>query len=83
VIDGEAVIWSQGRLNFTALQQRLGAGPKGLPGRVLTMPASYAAFDVLAVAGHDALDLPLHKRRALPYGGSSESSFMVGRSLLA
>lgn len=31
VIDGEAVIWSQGRLNFTALQQRLGARPKTLP----------------------------------------------------
>lgn len=65
VIDGEAVIWSQGRLNFSALQQRLGAGPRTLPGLVAATPASYAAFDVLAVAGHDARDLPLGDRRAL------------------
>ncbi|WP_454700045.1 ATP-dependent DNA ligase [Arthrobacter humicola] len=65
VIDGEAVIWSQGRLDFSALQQRLGAGPKTLPGLVRETPASYAAFDVLAVAGHDARELPLSQRRAL------------------
>lgn len=65
VIDGEAVIWANGRLDFTALQQRLGAGPKTLPGLVRQTPANYVAFDVLAVAGHDARDLPLHQRRAL------------------
>ncbi|GIU58076.1 hypothetical protein NicSoilC12_38250 [Arthrobacter sp. NicSoilC12] len=65
MIDGEAVIWSQGRLNFTALQQRLGAGPKTLPGLVAAAPGNYVAFDVLAVAGHDARDLPLSQRRAL------------------
>ncbi|MDQ0676564.1 ATP-dependent DNA ligase [Pseudarthrobacter siccitolerans] len=65
VIDGEAVIWSQGRLNFTALQQRLSAGPKTLSGLVAATPASYAAFDVLSVAGHDARNLPLSDRRAL------------------
>jgi hypothetical protein len=65
VIDGEAVIWTGGRLDFSALQQRLGAGPKTLPGLVRETPASYAAFDVLAVAGHDARELPLSQRRAL------------------
>jgi ATP-dependent DNA ligase len=65
VIDGEAVIWTGGRLDFSALQQRLGAGPKTLPGLVRETPASYAAFDVLAVAGHDARELPLSRRRAL------------------
>ncbi|MDP9989553.1 ATP-dependent DNA ligase [Arthrobacter oryzae] len=65
VIDGEAVVWSKGRLNFDALQQRLGAGPKTLPGLVAAAPANYVAFDVLAVAGHDARDLPLSQRRAL------------------
>ncbi|MGX1160460.1 ATP-dependent DNA ligase [Pseudarthrobacter sp. SLBN-100] len=29
-------------------------------------PANYVAFDVLAVAGHDARQLPLRDRRALP-----------------
>lgn len=65
VIDGEAVVWSQDRLDFSALQQRLGAGPKTLPGLVRETPASYAAFDVMAVAGHDARELPLSRRRAL------------------
>jgi ATP-dependent DNA ligase len=65
VIDGEAVIWSQGRLNFDALQQRLGAGSRTLPGLVAAAPANYVAFDVLAVAGHDARELPLSQRRAL------------------
>ncbi|GAA3406090.1 ATP-dependent DNA ligase [Pseudarthrobacter polychromogenes] len=65
VIDGEAVIWNQGRLNFTALQQRLNAGAKTLPGLVAAAPANYVAFDVLAVAGHDARALPLSQRRAL------------------
>jgi ATP-dependent DNA ligase len=65
VIDGEAVIWSQGSLNFTALQQRLGARPKTLAGLVAAAPANYVAFDVLAVAGHDARDLPLSQGRAL------------------
>ncbi len=65
MIDGEAVIWTQGRLDFSALQQRLSAGPKTLPGLVRETPASYAAFDALAVAGYDARDLPLSQRRAL------------------
>ncbi|WP_260680745.1 ATP-dependent DNA ligase [Arthrobacter sp. KBS0703] len=65
VVDGEAVIWSGDQLDFSALQQRLGASPKALPGLVREAPANYVAFDVLAVAGHDAWDLPLHQRRTL------------------
>ena len=65
VVDGEAVIWAGGRLDFSALQQRLGAGPRSLPGLVRQTPASYVAFDVLAVAGHDARGLPLSQRWAL------------------
>jgi ATP-dependent DNA ligase len=59
------VIWTQGRLDFTALQQRLGPGPKTLHGLVAATPATYVAFDVLAVAGHDARELTLSDRRAL------------------
>ncbi|WP_268815652.1 ATP-dependent DNA ligase [Arthrobacter sp. SLBN-100] len=66
VIDGEAVIWTEGPLNFSALQQRLSAGRKTLPGLISEAPANYVAFDVLAVAGHDARQLPLRDRRALP-----------------
>ncbi|SDL40297.1 ATP dependent DNA ligase domain-containing protein [Arthrobacter sp. ok362] len=65
VVDGEAVIWAGGRLDFSALQQRLGAGPKTVPGLVRQTLASYVGFDVLSVAGHDARALPLGQRRAL------------------
>jgi len=41
---------SQGRLDFSALQQGLSAGRTTLAGLVRETPASYAAFDVLAVA---------------------------------
>jgi ATP-dependent DNA ligase len=46
-------------------RRSLGAGPRTLPGLVRQTPASYVAFDVLAVAGHDARSLPLSQRRAL------------------
>ncbi len=65
VVDGEVVIWAGGRLDFSALQKRLGAGLKTLPGMVRRTPASYVAFDVLAVAAHDAKVLPFRDRRAL------------------
>lgn len=65
LIDGEVVIFTVGRLDFSALQQRLGAGPKTLPGLVSQTPGNYVAFDVLAEAGHDVRALPLYQRRAL------------------
>jgi ATP-dependent DNA ligase len=65
VIDGEALIWTGDRLDFNALQQRLVTGRKALPAFVRERPASFAAFDLLAVAGHDTRDLVLKDRRAL------------------
>jgi ATP-dependent DNA ligase len=65
VIDGEAVVWSDGRLNFEALQQRLSAGKQRLGLLVHELPANFVGFDVLGVAGQDARDLPLLDRRAL------------------
>ena len=61
VLDGEAVVWVDGRLSFEHLQQRLAhratrAGPKG-------PPASYVAFDVLALDGQDQCGLPYTARR--------------------
>ena len=62
VLDGEAVVWVDGRLNFDHLQRRLArrtsrAGPAG-------PPASYVAFDVLALDGQDQRGLPYTARRA-------------------
>ncbi len=65
VLDGEAVIWSDDRLDFDALQRRLVASKAGLPAMVREHPASFVAFDLLAVAGHDIRDRPLEQRREL------------------
>lgn len=65
VLDGEAVIWTADRLDFDALQRRLVASKTALPGMVREHPASFAAFDLLAVAGHDIRDAPLAQRREL------------------
>ena len=64
-MDGEAVIWASGRLDFDALQRRLVASRAGLPALVRERPASFVAFDLLAVAGHDIRDTPLEQRREL------------------
>jgi ATP-dependent DNA ligase len=65
VLDGEAVVWSGDRLDFDALQRRLVASKAGLPALVREQPASFVAFDLLAVAGHDIRDTPLEQRREL------------------
>jgi ATP-dependent DNA ligase len=53
VIDGEAVIWNGGRLDFDAMQRRLSGGLAGAARLACLNPASFAAFDMLAVAGQD------------------------------
>ncbi|WP_240720805.1 hypothetical protein [Pseudarthrobacter sp. NamE2] len=51
VPDGEAVIWNKDWLDFDALQQRTVTSRAALPTLAKELPASFAAFDVLAVAG--------------------------------
>jgi ATP-dependent DNA ligase len=65
VVDGEAVLWSGDRLDFEALQQRMVTARAGLPALVRERPASFVAFDILAVAGRDTRALPFVDRRAL------------------
>lgn len=65
VVDGEAVVWAGDRLDFDALQRRMTASRKSLPALVREFPASFVAFDVLAVAGRDVRSLQLRDRRAL------------------
>jgi ATP-dependent DNA ligase len=65
LLDGEAVIWSEERLDFSALQQRLSASTKTLQGLVRQMPAHFVAFDLLAVAGQDVRSQPFRVRREL------------------
>jgi ATP-dependent DNA ligase len=65
VLDGEAVIWSKERLDFDALQQRMTTSEAKLTALVKDRPASFAALDVLAAAGHDARGVPLSGMREL------------------
>ncbi|UQX02990.1 ATP-dependent DNA ligase [Streptomyces sp. RerS4] len=66
VLDGEVVVWSAGRTDF-ALVQRRAAAPTAARAAVLaqSLPASYAAFDVLELAGVDVRGRPYERRRAL------------------
>jgi ATP-dependent DNA ligase len=52
-INGELVILIDGRLSFDALQRRLVTAPSKARGLVASVPASYVAFDLLALAGVD------------------------------
>ncbi|WP_448812083.1 ATP-dependent DNA ligase [Agromyces bauzanensis] len=65
IVDGEAVIWIDGRLSFEALQQRLGVGTETARRLAHAQPASYVAFDLIAVAGQDVRHLRLDDRRGL------------------
>lgn len=65
VVDGEALIWADDRLDFNSLQQRMTTSKQSLAALVRERPASFAAFDLLAVAGHDIRHVPLSDRRGL------------------
>lgn len=64
VLDGELVCWFGGRLSWDQLQRRLGS-PARVAEQVQVAPASYVAFDVLAMHGDDMRAHPWLRRRAL------------------
>lgn len=64
VLDGEVVVWRDGRTDFAAVQKRAAATPGRAPALARALPASYAAFDLLAEAGQDLRPLAYEKRRA-------------------
>lgn len=65
VLDGEAVVWTDGRLDFDALQHRMAARSASIARLAAEKPASFVAFDILAVDGTDTRRLPLRDRWAL------------------
>ncbi|MGQ4732577.1 ATP-dependent DNA ligase [Streptomyces sp. Ju416(a)] len=68
VLDGEAVIWHDGRMDFGAVQARAASTLDRARALATRLPASYAAFDVLAHPDHggDALAArPYTERRAV------------------
>lgn len=65
VLDGEILVWKDGRpAPFALLQQRIGR--KTLTKKVLAeAPAHFIAYDLLEWAGQDERARPQHERRAL------------------
>ncbi len=65
VLDGEVVVWHAGRTDFALVQRRAAATPARAAVLARSLPASYAAFDVLELAGLDLRGRPYERRRAL------------------
>ncbi|MEU4477558.1 ATP-dependent DNA ligase [Micromonospora sp. NPDC023966] len=63
VLDGELIVWAEGRTDFALLQQRVTAGRR-LAALADRHPAHFVAFDLLSSPdGEPLLDLPLAERR--------------------
>ena len=74
VLDGELLMLVDGGLSFDALQRRMVTSPANARQLVAALPASYVAFDLLAVAGVDLRTQRWTVRRAAwssspPVGG--------------
>ncbi|WP_308367950.1 RNA ligase family protein [Streptomyces sp. ISL-36] len=65
VLDGEAVIWREGRMDFPAVLQCSSSAAARAAQLAAQRPASYGAFDILATEAGDVRSLPCERRRAL------------------
>lgn len=65
VLDGELVVARAGGLDFDALQTRLHPAKSRIDRLSLEIPASYVAFDLLALGDEDLRSRPQAARRAL------------------
>ena len=64
VVDGELVITGSDGLNFDALQLRLHPADSRVRKLAAEIPASFVAFDILALGDEDLRTAPLRDRRA-------------------
>jgi ATP-dependent DNA ligase len=64
VVDGEIVIATPGGLDFEALQQRIHPAASRVNKLAQETPASFVAFDLLALGAEDLRRAPLAERRA-------------------
>lgn len=64
VLDGEAVVFDEGRPSFAHLQSRIHVTNPNAT-LVRTMPVVYLVFDLLRLDGHDLCGLPYRERRRL------------------
>ncbi|MFZ3567000.1 ATP-dependent DNA ligase [Streptomyces sp. BH097] len=65
VLDGEIVIARDGRLDFDALTERIHPAASRVKTLAERTPASFVAFDVLALGSESTVELPLADRRPL------------------
>lgn len=65
VIDGEIVVASPNGLDFDALQQRIHPAASRIDRLAAETPASFVAFDLVALGDDALLDRPLTERRKL------------------
>jgi ATP-dependent DNA ligase len=65
VVDGELVIATDDGLDFEALQQRIHPAESRINRLAAETPASFVAFDVLALGDRDLRSEPLRERRRL------------------
>jgi ATP-dependent DNA ligase len=65
IVDGEIVIASPAGLDFDTLQLRLHPAASRVARLAVETPASFVAFDLLAVGGRDIRDAPQHERRSM------------------
>ncbi|MER5945425.1 ATP-dependent DNA ligase [Streptomyces sp. NPDC001904] len=63
VLDGEIVIARDGRLDFDALSERIHPAESRVRTLAERTPASFVAFDVLALGDESLVDTPLAERR--------------------
>jgi len=64
VVDGEIVVATAGGLDFDALQQRIHPAESRVRRLATETPASFVAFDLLALDDEDLMARPLAERRA-------------------
>ncbi len=64
VLDGEIVIVTEDQLDFEALLQRIHPAKSRVDRLAAETPASFVAFDLLAVADESLLETPFGERRA-------------------
>ncbi len=64
VVDGEVVVAIGAKLDFEALQQRIHPAESRVNMLAEKTPASFVAFDLLAIDDDDLRDLPFRERRA-------------------
>ena len=74
VVDGEVVVAGpQGRLEFETLQQRIHPAESRVNRLAAETPASFVAFDLLALDDDDLRDEPFSRRRELLVGALSDA----------